>query len=297
MVIVSAHQEARSLSVRYRPCCRLGHHSIAKLRTVALATDDEALAAMGATFAAHEALRSRWQAAEAPPVGSELERADRIWPHLPYTEHARQTLTAAWDHFDVVRLTIEARRTFPTGLNGVLRGALVASAMAMWLLCPDSHEERVERGLALTDEWYVRRIRYQTDVLQLVEGAERLAGEAQVARLRQDHAEAMQLRRTNLQVQATAIIDWSAGVRYGCGGVAHKQALLEWQRLGGDAHALGWQLLLQNVEWRGDAAQAGLVEAHVTAAFSNVAEPYLCAWHMFTAALGRFDELGAAPPP
>jgi len=259
-----------------------------------MSTDSESLEALRKTFAEHEAHRTRWQIADAPPAGSELARADAVWPRLPYTEHVRQTLTAAWDHFDLVRLTIDAGCTFPTGLNGVLRGGLVASAMALWLVGPEDSKTRDERGLALSDEWYVRRIRYQRDLLKLTQG-DRLAGTEQLKLLESDRASANQLRTKATKVQATAIIDWAARHRYGDGTPQQKQALLEWQRLGGDAHALGWQLLLQDVSW--GTGTGGPIKARVTASLSNVVAPYLCAWYMYLRALHRFDELWATPAP
>ncbi len=165
-----------------------------------MSTDDEALAAMTRTFPVHELLRARWRVGDAPRPGSELERADGVWPHLPFSEHARQCLAAAWDHFDLVRLTVEARRTFPTGLNGVLRGGLVASAMALWLLGPDEAGVRDERGLALTDEWYHRRLQYQRGVLAIADD-ENERGHAQLRRLEEDRQQARALRRTAVQVE------------------------------------------------------------------------------------------------
>jgi len=250
---------------------------------------DEALAQITSIFAAHEGLRERWQIATPPRVGSELARADTVWPLLPFTEHARQCLVAAWEHFDVIRLAIDARRLFVTGLNGVLRGALVAASMAYWLLGPDEQNERDQRGLALTDEWYRRRIQYQTGLLSFHEQENEL-GSSQLERLRDDRRRANELRTGATEVQATAIIDWSAGRLWGPKSRQRKQAGLEWQRLGGDAHALGWQLMTQNVAW-GDGQ--GLVQARVTASIVEVAHPYICAWLLFQAALDRFDQLGA----
>lgn len=247
---------------------------------------------MESTFSQHEALRARWQSAPTPASGSALQRANEVWPRLPFSEHARQALVATWDHLDVIRLVVDARRTFPTGINGVLRGAIVASSLALWLLGPDDADERDERGLALGDEWYARRIRYQHDLLALQPEPDG-HGQAQLALLRQDREQLRAVRRSAVEVQATSVIDWACRHRFGKDSPQHKQALLEWQRLGGDAHALGWQLMVQNVAWQGEPGQAGPQEAYVTGSISNVAEPYLCAWHLLTAGIARFDVLGA----
>lgn len=246
---------------------------------------------MRATFQAHESLRVRWQVAEAPEAGSALACADEAWPRLPFTEHARQALSASWDHLDVIRLVIDAGRTFPTGINGVLRGAIVASALAVWLLGPDNEIDRVERGLAVSDEWYERRIRFQRDMLAMLTESP-ADGHAQLEMFRDDQTQLKKRRTTRLEVQATSIIDWSAKYAFGKNTPQHKQSLLEWQRLGGDAHALGWQLMTQDVAWEKPPGTLGQQQAHVTGSLSNVSQPYLCAWHMLSVGIRRFDELG-----
>jgi hypothetical protein len=259
-----------------------------------MTSEAEILANISRTFLMLDALRARFRTAEAPPCGSELARADAVWPHYPFTEHARQALASAWDHFCVVRLVIEARRMFPTGVNGVLRGGLVAASLALWLLGPDDPDVRDQRGLAVTDEWYWRRISFQRDYMaSRGELAEDGAASAQLELLERHRVQAGQLRTAATKVQATDIVDWSASHLWGPKSSQRSDALLEWKRLGGDAHALGWQLLLQDVAWgEGD---VGPVQAQITGSLANVASPYLYAWSMFDAALRRFDLLRDAP--
>lgn len=259
------------------------------VRQTVVMSEDEVLRTLEATFTEHESLRVRWQTALAPEATSPLAQADAVWPRLPFTEHVRQSLASAWDHFDVVRLTVEQRRLFPTGVNGVLRGGLVASAMALWLVGPAEASVRDQRGLALTDEWYHRRIQYQKDSLA-ISAEVNVAGQKQLRMLEEDREAAALLRTNATKIQATDVIRWSASLQYGANTLQQKSALLEWQRLGGDAHALGWQLMTQDTVW-GEAA-SGQAEVQVRGSLSNVAEPYLCAWHMFLSAIKRFDELG-----
>jgi hypothetical protein len=61
---------------------------------------------------------------------------------------------------------------------------------------------------------------------------------------------------------------------------------------GGDAHAIGWQLMLQQLTWT-SRGTGTLSTAAVSPTIGNVAEPYLAAWHMFGAAIGR---LTSCPP-
>jgi hypothetical protein len=259
-----------------------------------MATEEQSLNAMTETFPQIDQLRTRFASADEPPCDSALAVADAVWPHLPISEHARQCLASSWDHFDLVRLTVEQRRTFPTGLNGVLRGGLVASSMALWLLGPDDPETRVQRGLALSHEWYHRRIQYQRELASaLPDGADRQRILAQVTLLESDQSELGRLRTGNVQVNATNIIDWSAAHHFGPTNPLRKHVVLEWRRLGGDAHALGWQLMLQSVEWSTDELGTGPVEARVTGTIQIIAEPYLAAWQMFEHAMARFDQLGS----
>lgn len=258
-----------------------------------MTSEAEALDSIRRTFLLLEALRFRFRVAEPPPGGSELARADAVWPHSPFTEHARQALASAWDHFCVVRLVVDAGRSFPTGINGVLRGGLVAASLALWLLGPPEPAIRDDRGLALSDEWYRQRIKFQRDHMasrgELAAPSHKLE---QLEGLERDLDQVRQLRTATTKVQATDILRWSAGHAWGPKSSQRDDALLEWQRLGGDAHALGWQLLLQEVEW---SEGTGPVEARITGSLANIARPYVCAWSMFDAALRRFDELRNTP--
>lgn len=252
-----------------------------------------ALAAIQSTFVKHESLRQRWRTATPPPAGSELAQADAVWPHLPFTEHARQALVTAWDHFDVVRVTIDARRLFPTGLNGVLRGALVASSLALWLVGPDDPDLRVQRALSVADAWYQQRITYQDDLLAW-HGYRDKQGVAQLERFKDDKRDLQKVRTMTPGLRPTGILEWASEHRWGAGSAESKQAMLEWQRLGGDAHALGWQLMMQDITWGQGAS--GPIEAAVTGNMQNIAQLYMCAWQMFVAALQRFDQLATVSP-
>lgn len=260
-------------------------------------TDDyeaQGFAQMTAAFKGLDDLKERFATAAPLAPLSPLALDDRLWPSLPFSEHVRQCLASAVDHFDLVRFTVEARRTFPTGLNGVLRGSLVASAQAYWLVAPIDRDERQQRGLAFGDEWYYRRIQYQESVLVDIAGDERTRSKAQLAMLKSEKADAESLRTKRSELQATGAIEWAAKRVYSTPGLA-RATIREWNRLGGDAHALGWQLLVQQTEWepRPD-GESGPGAVRISGTLANIFEPYLCAWNIFCAALSRFDELAQA---
>lgn len=252
------------------------------------------MAKVRATFVEIDQLKKRFQTAGRLPAASSLAADDAVWPRLPLSEHARQCLASTVDHLDLVRLTIEQQRTFPTGLNGVLRGAIVASALSVWLLGPTEATDRRERGLIFSDEWYRRRIQFQKGYLDdLVDEAARQKSEDQIKMLETDREDAAALRTTNSELQATSVIRWAATHVYKEPKFV-RAALSEWNRLGGDAHALGWQLMAQETQWTDDGL-GGPQAVHVTASLSNLYEPYLCAWGFVTFGLRRFDELGGEP--
>lgn len=254
--------------------------------------EQKALYLVERTFPKVDEYRKRFQTASPPEPGSALAEDDlRGSPHQPLTEFARQSITAAWDHLDLVRLTVEARRLFPTGTNSALRGALVASAQAVWLLGPDDPTVRQQRGLTFAAEWYKRRIQFQSKYLKLLDGAEAERCEAQLGMLREHEEEAARLRTIREELQPTSAIREAA--RRVLPPQVQDHAELQWIRLGGDAHAIGWQLLLQETTWS-TPGEGGLQEAQIGGRMSSLAEPYLAAWHFFEWAVRRFDDLSSA---
>lgn len=251
---------------------------------------DLALAKMQETFAVVDELRSGWLTRTAPPAGTALALDDETWPSLCLSDLARMSLYSAWDHFDVVKLTFEAQRLFPTGVNGVLRGALVAASQAVWLLGSDEAGVRRERGLMVAEEWYARRIQWQKGMTDMLPTEDQVTSLKQID-LMQSHLDRVRaLRTTAEQLQPTAFIQWAARHRFGAGSTQAQMAVQYWRQLGGDAHAIGWQFLLQDVEWQ-EKADQGLHHAVVTGSISSVAEPYLCAWYLFRQGLERMDAL------
>ncbi len=256
-------------------------------------TAADALKAVQDTFPTLDSLASRFGQAEAPAMGSTLAADDRCFPALRLSELARGSLAAAWDHFTLVRLTVDNRRTFVTATGSVIRGALVASAFALWMLAPKDRTARVERGLIVAEEWMVRRIQFQRGLDPDLDTAEKAKSASQLARLQQDLGAIRAKRTTRAQLNTTDVIEAAARVRFGDDKLV-RASLNEWRRLGGDAHGVGWQLMLQTLDWDPPAdAGGGLAIARITGKLDNIAEPHFAAWHIFGMAIRRFDALCA----
>jgi hypothetical protein len=227
--------------------------------------------------------------------GSRLAQDDEDWPSLPISQLAWGCFAATFDHLDLVRLTVENERTFVTGTYSVIRGALLGSCQAAWLLFPESAAERRERSRTFANEWYVNRIKWQEGLTPdlPVEAAARSA--VQLNRLDADRA-ALELKRTSKAAfKSTSNIEWVGNALFPDEAPLRPSLMAQWRRLGGDAHALGWTYMTQNTSWEAGRTTAdGLTPARVTGSFSDLAEGYLAAWIVSRRAWQRFDELDSA---
>lgn len=257
-------------------------------------SDQQALEALESTFERVDDLRKRFAIAQPPAPGSVFDADDSTMPRMRLSELARASLAQAWDHFDLVKLIIESRRTFVAATGSVLRGALVASAQSLWLVEPDDALLRRERGLFAAQEWYERRIQYQKEIAPDLDAGQLEQSQKQLEMLARDLAAVSTARGDSKRIFTTDIIREAARARFGAEDLV-REAVGHWRRLGGDAHAVGWQLLVQAVTWSPSPDRDGLSSASVTGTLSNIAEPYLAAWHMFGAAIVRFDALSAPP--
>jgi hypothetical protein len=257
-------------------------------------TEQEYVQKIEATFDDLAAFGQRLRAPHYSAEGSPLSRDDTDWTSLSISQLAWGCFAAAFDHLDLVRLTIDQERTFATATYSVLRGALLGACQAAWLLGPEDAEVRRERARIFGGEWYSNRIRWQEGLTPdlTVDDAARSA--KQINRLESDQKALAAKRKTRATFNSTANIEW-VGKRYFPDSAPLQRSLMsQWRRLGGDAHALGWTFLTQDKVWDTSATSAdGLTPAVVTSSFSVVAEGYLAAWYVNLFAWRRFDELNA----
>src|SRR5665647_1555533 len=114
------------------------------------------LAAIQSTYVDLDRWKVRAATTEPPQPGSELAVDDEVFPRHPISEVARMSLVSAGEHLRMARDAIEAGRLYPSAHFTLLRGGLVGAAQAVWVLGPDDHAERQERGLTVLAEMHVQ---------------------------------------------------------------------------------------------------------------------------------------------
>lgn len=231
------------------------------------------------TFDQLERYSARVQTPFVPESKSRLGVCDAVWTRLPVSQHVHASLAAAYDHLDLIRLTIEQRRGFATATYSVSRGALLAASQALWLLAIDESEATMaERGLIFSEEWYVQRIRWQELMTPDLSGAEHAAKSGdQLRRFDEDLGRLRSLRTSKAKMNATAIVEEAARIAHPDSPLLQRSTVREWRRTGGDAHGLGWPLMTQSVAW-GELGADGLTEAVAEVDLVSLANGYLGAW-------------------
>lgn len=214
-------------------------------------TEDEqdALASIRLAYEDLDRWRARSRGVERPEPGSELAGDEAVWPYLDPAEVARQSLVSATQHLNLARAAIEAGEVFPTAHFSVLRGALVGSSMAVWVLGPDPAVDRQQRALRVVEEFYKRALQYHDDIRPHVDVSHPDAAQWLDAgeHTRRRRAEARARWRAADGLKEGQALEMTSIVRVVSEFVfAPQEALnvrLLWRQLSGDAHALTWQLV------------------------------------------------------
>ena len=247
------------------------------------------------TFDELDCYRAQVQTPFVPKATSKLSRSDAAWTLLPASQHVHASLAAAYDHLDLIRLTIEQRRGFATATYSVSRGALLSASQALWLLAIDETDAtRVERGLMFSEEWYVQRIRWQELMTPDLANADDAAksGE-QLRRFDEDLARLRSLRTTKARMNSTAIVEEAARMIHPDSPLLQRSTVREWRRTGGDAHGLGWPLMTQSVVW-GERGGDGLTGAVAEVDLVSLANAYLAAWLVLKRGFKEASEAASA---
>ncbi len=238
-----------------------------------------------------------------PEPGSELASDDLFWPHHPTSQVAWMAMVAASDHLDALVLMMEVveQRRFLTAPFSLARGALVGAAQALWILGEDDPVARQQRALSIAIEGMTQRIGYQAEQLKVCgEGQRKLSqrqiDELLVPMLRQAQAKS----RRGYGFTDTEVIKQASRRRFD--GEEEVEAAvvtanLHWRRMGGDAHALGWQVMLGDLEWSDDADPDALSQAEATSDVDSAVQATLWAATLLRMARDRYELLAAPPPP
>jgi hypothetical protein len=238
-----------------------------------------------------------------PATGSALAADDLFWPHHPTSQVTWMAMVAASDHLDALALMIEVaeERRFLTAPFSLARGALVGAAQALWIVGEDDATTRQQRALSIAIEGMSQRIGYQAEQLKICSEEQRALSQLQLDEvLHPLLREAQSNSRRGYGFTDTEVIKQASRNRFA--GEPNVEAAvitanLHWRRMGGDAHALGWQLMLGNVEWARDGDPEALSQATATSDIDAVVQATLWAATLLRRAADRFVVLATAPPP
>lgn len=236
-----------------------------------------------------------------PEAGSALAADDELWPHHPLSQVAWYALISASDHLDLIAKVVEMaeERTFVTASFSLARGALVAASQALWLVADEDASTRQQRGLSVAIEAQAQRLGWQREQLKVCTAEQQELSKKQIVELLEPElAEAQSRAKKGFRFTDTQVIERAARYRYASEvnvDAAVVTAGLLWRRLGGDAHALGWQLMLSEPEWEPGHEPEELAPAVVTADIESFVQAAMWSSSFFRVAVDRFRELSSAP--
>jgi hypothetical protein len=259
--------------------------------------DQEALEKMRSTFGRLEQYGERLREHVYPEPGSPLAADDDAIPRpMRLSQHVWTALGAGYDHLSCVAMTIQNERVFTTATGTLSRAALMASAHALWLLMPDDVVERRRHLRAYSKEWLWRRAEWQRSVIPNLPAERQAATLEQAEMLDRDRAAVIAYDANPLPgMRPTDVIDAAARYTFTDENVI-RSVNSEWARLSGDAHALGWSLMVQDTEW-GPREDDGTHQVRATGSLDRLGNAYLGAWQIYEKAWARLWELGHAPTP
>lgn len=176
-----------------------------------------------------------------PAPKSSLAVDDALFADLPMSQSIWQSMLAAHDHLLGVQVWLKAREKFPVVQYSVLRGALVGSAQAVWLLAGASRPERQMRGLRVAEEATRHHLAWSQELTRADAGNK--SANAAMNRHLQDRLDEIRCLRVEFSDKAklntTEIVEWAANHTFQEEDDRLFTRLL-WKAGSGDAHALGW---------------------------------------------------------
>lgn len=235
-----------------------------------------------------------------PGAGSALAVDDQLWPHHPTSQVVWAAMVSASDHLDLVMTIADAieEQTYITAWFSVARGALVAASQALWIVGSEDPNIRQQRALSIGVEHLAQRIGYQREQLKVCSPEQQELSQAQLDEvLLPMLEEAKQKVKKGYRYTDTKVIEQAVRYRFSEDTEnAVVTADLIWRRLGGDAHALGWQLLLGDLEWEGDNDPEQLGPVYIGADIESFLQAAMWAATFLRVAMDRFQELSEALP-
>lgn len=191
--------------------------------------------------------------------GSVLLEDDRANSSYPVSVPAWGAIVRSVEHLNAIRLLFQGTGVlFPSAYFSMARPALLGACRAVWIISPDSREERQRRAWLCQKEEADGVIGMTSDILKnqrlntLPNGAELRAtaekSKASAKVIDDDLITMLKARGSTTRVDLTKMVEQAARHVFG----SHPDPFLEsgvlfnWRTSSGDAHALSWQMQLRN---------------------------------------------------
>ena len=119
------------------------------------------------TFPELDAWKGRGARVNTGAPGSELEADDAEYIAWQTSQLAAVGLATARNHLHAIRVHIEAAEQFGDVTGSLIRGALLGSAQAVWILGPDDRSIRMKRSRVVAMEVCENHRKFLADLLRI----------------------------------------------------------------------------------------------------------------------------------
>ncbi|MBD3927452.1 hypothetical protein IEZ26_22710 [Nocardioides cavernae] len=225
------------------------------------------------TFPELDAWGGRGSKVNTGAPGSELEADDAEYIAWQTSQLAAAGLMTARNHLHAIRVHIEAGEQFGDVTGSLIRGALLGSAQAVWILAPDDRATRLKRSRVVALEVCENHRKFLADLLRINPNDKntKTVHDHNVDRLEKLEEKREELGET-LTYSSTSIIEQAAAHAIGKG--FETEARAEWRRFSGNAHGLPWALLGGAGTTQSAAASGGLAPFTAGGSFDDVINGY-----------------------
>lgn len=229
-----------------------------------------------------------------PACGSSMAGDDDVWRPLPCSEVVRNAMLSAHDHLELVHRVLldPTRPPPPMALYSILRGALLGSCLALWVVGCEDDAERRGRALALVAEDYKYRREFHESQMGSVdlERAEHSRPWVEHWQRRQDELEVVRKGFPRMNAgKVTRIVAWVAREMFGSGADAPALFVGLFQSSSSAAHGYGWGTFVRpGLTLLGHDPGRGLSAFEIMVDVDDAAEDYLISASLLVLADGLF---------
>lgn len=225
---------------------------------------------------------------EIPLPGSDLDADDKALAGTVPSELASIALTSATECLQLVRETLDSQRTYVSATNGPIRTALLAASHTVYQLASDEPEVRRERQRFAQRAYYLNMNAYFRERLKREPDPyfeEVVKGNKEKINALDEILGCDKRGKPRRAATDTDVVGEAAGTF----GEPNAGILrTHWRRLSGDAHALGWQLLVDGV--KKERTVGHMFEGKLLSDGANTMRHFLTAATMMRRAWSLFDQ-------